>query len=92
VFIAKNYTMTPVKRYGVTVSAEGEYRMITFLFPEGSRGYYLYSVHALRIRSAVMLKSGFLNSESFANRIRACTVHTAKLFGVNWCGKIIVVW
>ena len=89
VFIAKNYTMTPVTRYGVKVSAKGEYRMITFLFPEGSRGYYLYSVHALRIRSTVMLKSGFLSGESFANRIRACTVHTAKLFGVNWRGKIV---
>jgi len=89
VFIAKNYSVTPVTRYGVTISRKGEYRMITFLFPDGPGGYYLYSVHALRIRSEVMLKSGFLNSESFANRIRAATVHTAKLLGRNWIGKII---
>lgn len=89
VFIAKNYTMTPITRYGMTVSRNGEYRMVMFLFPDGPEGYYLYSVHALRIRSAAILKSGLLNSESFANRIRACTVHTAKLLGMMWDGKII---
>ncbi len=88
-FIIRSVSEAPVTRLGVEVSGKGDFTMVTFLMYDGdAAGFYYYSLHALRIRSYLLLKSGTLSSKSFANRIRAYTVFTARLFGHNWQDRL----
>jgi len=88
-FITTSASEIPVTRFGLEVSEKGDYRMASFLiYDSDAGGFYLYSLHALRIRSEIILKSGMLSPKSFANRVRANTVHTARLLGVNWQDRL----
>ncbi len=88
-FITTSVSEIPVTRFGLEVSEKGDYRMASFLiYDRDAGGFYYYSLHALRIRSGIILRSGMLSPKSFANRVRANTVHTAKLLGVNWQDRL----
>ena len=90
-FIVKNTCAVPLSKYGLSLSRAGEYQMINVLLYDGKAGgFYYYAVHALRIRSDALLKSGMLSAWSFANRLRAGTIHTARMLGVDLMDKIRV--
>ena len=48
------------------------------------KGYFYYAVHAMKVRSGLIKTFGRLSPESFANRIRAMTVHIAAFFEMGW--------
>ena len=47
-------------------------------------GYFYYAVHAMKVRGGLIRTLGRLSPESFANRIRAMTVHIAAFFEMDW--------
>lgn len=91
-FIVKNTSTTPVSKYGMSLSGAGEYQMIHFLlYDREASGFYYYAVHALRIHNGALIKSGMLSTLSFANRLRAGTVHLAQMLGVDLSDRIRVL-
>jgi hypothetical protein len=91
-FIIKNACTVPLSRYGLSLSRAGEYQIINILlYDRKAGGFYYYALHALRIRSGALLKSGMLSTWNFANRLRAGTVHMARMLGVDLTDKIMVV-
>ena len=84
-FIVKNVSTHALKKFGFTINRPGEYHFTFFFFYDrAARGYFYYAVQALRIRSVYFQKLGIISSDSFANRLRAMTVHYAGLMGQNW--------
>lgn len=73
------------------VCKPGEYRTITyFIYDEANKGFYIYSTFLLVIRSDFLLDgTGILtlNPTTFSNRLRAATVHMARILGVDWDEK-----
>jgi hypothetical protein len=91
-FIVKNTCTAPLSKYGMSLSRAGEYQIINFLlYDREAGGFYYYAIHALRIHNGALLKSGMLSAWSFANRLRAGTVHMAQMLGVDLMDKIRVV-
>ena len=88
-FILKNVCLQPMEKYFIAINNKEEYRLISFfIYDKQAKGYYYYSLHAMRIRSENFLKLKMLSAENFANRIRGNTVHMAKLIGLNWDDKL----
>jgi hypothetical protein len=88
-FILKNVCVEPMEKYFISINNKEEYKLITFfIYNKESKGYFYYSINAMRIRSGYFLKLGMLSAENFANRMRGSTVHTAKLLGLDWGDKI----
>ncbi len=88
-FIVKNVCVQPMEKFGFSINKKGEYQMHSFfIYDRKANGYFYYAFQAMRIRSYFIKKLGFLNPESFANRIRANTVHTAGLLGHDWRDRI----
>ncbi len=88
-FILKNVCTEPMEKYFISINNKEEYQLISFfIYDKESKGYFYYSINAMRIRSSYFLKLGMLSARSFANRIRGSTVHTAKLLGLDWGDKI----
>jgi len=88
-FILKNISLEAMRKYGMLVNNAGEYQMIYFfLYDARARGYFYYSLHAMRVRSAGFRSMGLVTPESFGNRLRANTVHFAGLMGMDWTGRI----
>ncbi len=88
-FILKNVCIEPMEKYFISINNKEEYQLISFfIYDKESKGYFYYSINAMRIRSSYFLKLGMLSAGSFANRIRGSTVHTAKLLGLDWGDKI----
>ena len=48
------------------------------------KGYFYYALHAMKVRGGLIRTLGRLSPESFANRIRAMTVHVAAFFEMDW--------
>lgn len=91
-FVVKNTSTVVISRYGVLLSSPGEYQIINlFVYDRKAGGFYYYALHALRINSSVLLNSGMLSTWSFANRLRAGTVHLAGLLGMDITENIKVV-
>ena len=87
IFIVKNICIHPIKKFFLSVNKKNEYLLISFfIYNKNYNGYFFYTVNAMRIRSNFFLRLG--TSESFANRIRAGTVHYAGLLGLIWQKKI----
>lgn len=88
-FVLNNVSVQPMKKYMLTINKKKEYRLISFFFYDTEAGgFFYYSLQAMRIRTNYFLKLGLLNKESFANRIRAGTVHMAGLLGLDWSDKL----
>ncbi len=86
-FVLINTCMDSIK----FVSNPGEYVVGTFfIYDENKKGFYMYSIYLLRIRSEIFIKGGPLTVSviSFSNRLRAGTVQIAKLVGVDWSDKL----
>jgi hypothetical protein len=83
--VIKQTNIKPLSMFTIRINDKGEYQLITFyLYDEAKRGYFYCAVHALKVRGGLIRKMGRLNPESFANRIRAATVHMAAFFDLDW--------
>jgi hypothetical protein len=83
-FILKNICIHPIKKYFMNINEKEEYKLISFfLYSPEHKGFFLYSINAIRIRNEYFMKLGIITPESFANRIRAGTVHTAGILGIG---------
>ena len=88
--IIRNKTLEPMKKMFIRINNAGEYEQQNYFFYDHElKGFYYYSMQAMRIRSGLFLKLSQLTPDNFANRIRALTVHFASLFGHNWQDKLI---
>ncbi len=73
------------------ISGKDEYKIISyFIYDEVNKGFFYYSVFAMRIRTEMFLtKNGLktLAPTTFSNRLRAATVQIAHLIGLDWSAK-----
>jgi hypothetical protein len=89
-FILKNICVHPVRKFGVKINDSSEYATMSyFLYDIRLKGFFYYSVSALRIKSDFFLKINAVSPKGFGNRLRAGTVHLVKNLGIDWNGKII---
>jgi hypothetical protein len=88
-FILKNTCVHPIKKFGVKINDSGEYVTVSyFLYDIRRKGYFYYTVSALRIKSDFFLKINAISPKGFGNRLRAGTVHLVDKIGINWNDKI----
>ncbi len=88
-FILKNICVYPIKKFGVKINDSGEYATISyFIYDIRLKGYFYYTVSALRIKSDFFLKINAISPKGFGNRLRAGSVHLVKNLGIDWSGKI----
>jgi len=84
-FVARLTNTRPLSMFRIPISGKGEYQLISFfVYDEDRKGYFYYAVHAMKVRGGLARKLGRLSPESFANRIRAMTVHIAAFLGMDW--------
>ena len=87
-FILINTCVEPISSI-ININNGGEYKIISFfVYDEKSEGFYYYSINAMRVRVNFLLKNGLLRPTTFSNRLRAATVHFAKLLGLDWSEKL----
>ncbi|MBT8440258.1 MAG: hypothetical protein HKP55_14545 [Gammaproteobacteria bacterium] len=86
----RNRTLEPMARLFIPINNAGEYeQQVFFLYDTQVKGFYYYSMQAMRIRSELLLKLGQLTPFNFASRLRALTVHFAMLLGHDWKDRLI---
>ena len=84
-FAIVNTCMQPIT-YLVYVNRKEEFKSISyFIYDEENEGFFYYTVNPIRIRIDLALKK--LSPTTFSNRLRATTVHLAKLLGLDWEDK-----
>ncbi|OHD15972.1 MAG: hypothetical protein A2086_11110 [Spirochaetes bacterium GWD1_27_9] len=70
-------------------SNKGDYKIISFfIYDSEAQGYFYYSVNLMRIRIGLEILVKKTDATLFSNRIRAGTVHIAKLLGLDLSAKI----
>jgi len=92
VFVTIN-TCTHPTSYGiVSINKKNETKFISYFFyNEEKKGFYYYSINIMRVRVNFVLKKNdlmTLNPTLFSNRLRATTIHLAKMLGLNWEDKL----
>jgi hypothetical protein len=86
-FISSCQSTAKMTKYGLTVNNAGESRMITIVIFDGNKGLYYYSLQGMRVRRTTFLNMGIVKPASFGNRIRANTIHFARLLNIDWSDK-----
>jgi len=89
-FIMVNTCAQPIKELMFDINNSGEYKIKTFfVYDKEKKGFFYYSFLAMRVRADVVIKNPMiLKPTTFANRLRAGTVHIAKLMGVDFSKKL----
>lgn len=83
--VTKQINVKPLSMFRIPVSDKGQYQLISFyIYDKDKKGYFYYAVHAAKVRGGLIRTLGRLSPESFANRIRAMTVHVAAFFEIDW--------
>lgn len=71
------------------LNRKGEYKIISyFLYDKEKKGYFYYTLLVTRIRNDFILKKEYTNATLFSSRVRALSVHFAKLIGLDWYDKL----
>lgn len=84
-----NQSLRPMRKLLMTINRAGEYRLNFYFSYDASAGGIFYTaVHAMRIRSDLLLGLPQLTTTSFANRIRATTVRMAERLGLDWHDRL----
>ena len=84
-FVTRWINVKPLSMFRIPVSDRGQYHLICFyIYDSDRKGYFYYAVHAAKVRGGLIMTLGRLSPESFANRIRAMTVHIATYFEMDW--------
>jgi hypothetical protein len=80
----------PIKELNIDINSAGEYKILTFLiYNKEKEGYFYYSILAMRVKYDLALKNPLLlKPTTFSNRLRAGTVHLAKLMGYDLTKKL----
>lgn len=83
-------TVEPMSKWLIPINKPGENELQMWLiYDDTAKGYFYYSMQAMRIRSQFLLKISQLTPDNVANRIRAMTVHLAGLMGHDWKDRMI---
>ncbi|HOJ63064.1 MAG TPA: hypothetical protein PLE45_01475 [Spirochaetota bacterium] len=73
----------------VPLNKKGDYKVISyFIYNPENKGYFYYALLTTRIRNDFILQKGYTNATLFSSRLRAVTVHFAKLIGLDWYNKL----
>jgi hypothetical protein len=84
-FILINTTAQPM----AFINNKGDNRIITFfLYSPEHQGFFYYSLNTLRIRYLYNIIENKTNATLFSNRLRASTVHLAKLLNLDWSARL----
>lgn len=91
-FVAINTCIHPISSFVFVINKKEETKFINYFFyNEEEKGFYYYSINIMRVRLDFLLKENnimTLNPTLFSNRLRASTVHLAKMLGLNWEDKL----
>ena len=88
-FVMINTCVVPISKAIFTLNGKNEYKIYSFFIYDSSRkGYFCYTFQAMRVRQDGLLKSGLIAPTTFSNRLRASTVHLAKMLGIDWSDKL----
>lgn len=91
-FVLINTAIDPIQTFVVQIAKKNENKIITyFIYDKEKEGFFYYSVNVMRIRVKFVLSKNevmTLYPSTFSNRLRAATVHFAKLLGLDWNDKI----
>ena len=72
--------------YLVPINRKGEFKSITYLmYSAEHKGFFYYTANPIRIRIELALKK--LSPTTFAQRLRAMTVHYGLAMGADWSDK-----
>lgn len=86
----RNKTLEPMSKLFIPINKSGDYeQQMWLMYDDDAKGFFYYSMHAMRIRSGLFLKLSQLTPGNMANRIRALTVHLAARMGHDWKDRII---
>jgi hypothetical protein len=84
-FIVINTCTQPI----ANTNNAGEFKTMTYLiYDKSKKGYFIYSATVIRVRNDLLTKTGVLRPTTFSNRLRAGTIHLAKMLGVDWSSKL----
>ena len=84
-FVMRQTNIKPLSMFRIPVNDKGQYQLISFyIYDKDRKGYFYYTVHAMKVRGGLIRTLGRLSPESLANRTRAMTVHIAAFFEMDW--------
>jgi hypothetical protein len=89
-FVLINTDLDPVSKLIFTINEKEEYKIFCFfIYDKEKKGFYYYTFQVMRVRVDSVLKMKDLFSPTtFSNRLRASTVHLAKLLGLDWTDRL----
>lgn len=88
-FILINTNLEPITKFLIPAADKEDFKIYTFfIYDAEKKGFYYYSLLLLKVKAAMILKQGLFGPTAFSNRLRAATVHLAKLLGYNWEDKL----
>ncbi len=89
-FILVNTCLVPLTKLIFSINDKEEYKICSYyIYDKEKQGFYYYSFLVMRVRVSALLKmkQGY-SPTTFSNRLRASSVHLAKLIGLNWEDKL----
>ncbi|HQJ05606.1 MAG TPA: hypothetical protein PLI57_04410 [Spirochaetota bacterium] len=88
-FVMINTCVVPISKAIFTLNDKNEYKIYSFfLYDAEKRGFFVYTFQAMRVKQDGLLKSGLIAPTTFFNRLRASTVHLAKMLNMDWTDKL----
>ncbi len=89
-FIMVNVCIQPISKLFIDINKKEEYKIVSFfIYDEIKKGFYMYTFQVMRVRIENLLKNGnMFKPTTFSNRLRASTIHLAKLIGLDWKDKL----
>lgn len=88
-FVLVNTCIDPLSKFIFNLNNSEEYKQIAFyMYDEEKQGFYYYTALVCRFRIDALLKTKKVGPTSYSNRLRAASVHLAKLLGVDWRNKL----
>jgi len=88
-FIMSNILTKGVTKFGMNVFNPMDYKIYKFfIYDKKSKGYFLYTVQFMKVRSNVLNRFDLIKPESFGNRVRAENIHFLKNIGIDRSGKL----
>ncbi len=91
-FVIINTCIHPISSFVFVINKKEETKFINYFFySEEKKGFYYYTINVMRVRLNFLLKENdimTLNPTLFSNRLRASTVHLAKMLGLNLEDKL----
>jgi hypothetical protein len=89
-FVLINTCLQPLTKLIFSINEKEEYKICSyFIYDNDKKGYFYYSFILMRVRVNALLtmKQGY-SPTTFSNRLRASSVHLAKLIGLEWDDKL----